>query len=179
MKVIGTMEGNLSENDYKKLLIELDDESLKKLVHQFNEWNSSFQYGLITVIGKKIDVSALAFLEGKLNSDDPEVRIRTLKAINKIGAITNLEMYLSFVDSSIWEERLMVARLFRNISFEKALPYLKKLIQDESWWVRSEAAQTINQSRYGKEALKEIIENSSDPFAIDMAREYFKRGSRP
>ena len=176
LKVIQSTEEILSENEYKILLIELDSEGLKQVLNRFNEWNIFFQYALITVLGIKRDVSELSFLEERIMDDDPEIRIRALKAINEIGAISALEKYLPFVDSSIWEERLMVAKIFRNVAFERVLLSLKKLIHDESWWVRSEASKTLNQSRRGQVVLEEIIENSTDLFAMDMAKEYIKRG---
>lgn len=178
LKVIQSREEILSENEYKRLVMELDAASLSQVLSQYNEWNSSFQQAIITVLGMKRDVSPLSFLEHKLVGTDSEIRIRALKAINEIGAVSSMEKYLSFVDSPVWEERLMVAKIFRNVDFQEALPYLKKLIQDESWWVRSEAANTINQSRYGQVALQEIAENATDPFAIDMAKEYIRRGSQ-
>jgi hypothetical protein len=167
----------LSENEYKKLLLALDSESLKILADRFDDLSNSFQYGLIAVLGLKRDIVALSFLEDKLNHVNAEIRIRALKAISEIGVITNLEQYLSFVDSLKWEERLMAARLLRNIPLQEALPYLKQLLHDESWWVRSEAALTISQSRHGKEVLKEITKKTTDPFAVDMATEYITRSS--
>lgn len=175
--IIQSTNATFSENEYKRLLLELDLENLHGLIDHFSQLSSRFQYALIDVLGTKGDVDSLSFLEEHLGNDDDEIRIRVLKAINKIGIVLNWEKYFEFTESGLWEERLMVTKLFRNAPFELVLPFLKKLLKDESWWVRSEAARIIYDSKHGEDILKEIISVSTDQFAIDMATEYLNRSS--
>lgn len=172
-----SLEEALSINQYKRLLLELDDDCLPKLVQQFANLSSDFQYTLITVLGIKRNPTYLSFLEKNITHKDPEIRIRTLKAINDIGLVSNLDMFVPFVTSPIWEERLMIAKLLRNVPVRQAYPYLKQLIEDSSWWVRSEAAATMNFTSEGKQLLVAITKASDDRFAVDMATEYMKRSS--
>ncbi|RKJ24381.1 HEAT repeat domain-containing protein, partial [Butyricicoccus sp. 1XD8-22] len=54
-----------------------------------------------------------------------------------------LDRYIPFVSSDIWEERLMAAKLLQNVPLKGSLSYLEKLLEDESWLVRTQAAQAI------------------------------------
>lgn len=130
-------------------------------------------------MGLKRDIEYLPHLEVQLKQEDVEIRIRSLRAIYEIGVIINPETYLPFVKSPIWEERLMIAKLFQLLPLSYTLPHLQILLEDESWWVRSQAARTMMNDKNGRESLEEYIENSSDRYAIDMAYEALGKGQKP
>lgn len=136
----------LSEFEYKKLLTGLDSETYEELQRRFHEMPVTCQYSMIDTIGLKRDMDSIPFLEAKLESDDPEIRIRSLKAIHEIGIILHLDKYVPFVSSDIWQERLMAAKLLQNVSLKDSLPYLKKLMEDESWQVRSQVARALGKT---------------------------------
>ena len=50
----------------------------------------------VDVLGIKRNLSFLPFLENNLSHDNAEIRIRSLKAINEIGMITDLIYTLSW-----------------------------------------------------------------------------------
>jgi HEAT repeat protein len=103
--------------------------------------------------------------------------IRSLKAINEIGIVFDMEPYKVFLNSPIWEERLMLAKLLGVFSLEEAYPYLEQLLQDENWWVRSNAARSIGNSKDGRSRLEMFIATAHDQYAIDMAREVLGEGT--
>ncbi len=161
----------LSEYEYKKLLIGFNPDILEQLTNQMDEFPTTYQYYFIDVLGIIRNFDFLPFLEDKLNHDDPEIRIRSLKAINEIGTVTDLDKYKPFLNSPKWQERLMMAKLLGAFPLEQVFPYLEELLQDENWWVRSNAAQTIAKGKDGKSRLEMFIATSQDQYAIDMARE--------
>lgn len=165
-----------SEYEYKKLLLGVNSEILIKLIGQMDKLPLDCQYSLIDVLGIKRNIEYLTFLEGNLQHENLEIRIRSLKAITEIGVVTDLEKYLHFVASSLWEERLMMAKLLGNFSLSRSYPYLVKLLEDESWWVRSQAAKTIKQAKHGKVKLESYIHSARDQYAIDMANEAVQKG---
>jgi HEAT repeat protein len=118
----------------------------------------------------------LTFLENNLSHDDTEIRIRSLKAINEMGMITDLDRYKVFLDSPVWEERLMLAKLLGAFPLEQVYPYLEELLQDENWWVRSQSARTIVNSKDGMSRLEMFIATAQDQYAIEMAQEVLVRG---
>lgn len=136
----------LSEFEYKKLLTGLDSETYEELQRRFHEMPVTCRYSMIDTIGLKRDMDSIPFLEAKLENDDPEIRIRSLKAIHEIGIILHLDKYVPFVSSNIWQERLMTAKLLQNVSLKDSLPYLKKLLEDESWQVRSQVARALGKT---------------------------------
>jgi hypothetical protein len=161
----------LSEYEYKKLLISFKPEVLERLTHKVNEFPLVYQYYFIDVLGMRRNFNFLPFLENNLNHENPEIRIRSLKAIGEIGAATDLDKYKSFVRAPEWEERLMLAKLLCAFPLERAYPLLEQLLQDKNWWVRSNAAKTIINSKDGKAKLETFIANSKDQYAIEAACE--------
>jgi len=166
----------LSEYEYKKLLLGFSPDILKKMTLQMSDFPGEYQYYFIDVLGISRHLDFLPFLESNLNHENLEIRIRSLKAINEIGIITDLDKYKVFLNSSIWEERLMLAKLFGAFPLEQVYPQLEQLLQDENWWVRFHAARSIGHSKDGKSRLEMFIATAQDPYAIDMAREVLGRG---
>lgn len=165
-----------SEYEYKKLFISVDEEILKNVMNRMEELPDTCKFALIDILGIKRNMDALPFLESQLKHSNDEIRIRSLKAIYELGILSDPEKYVHFNTSSLWEERLMHAKLLGNLPIAYSLPYLEVLLQDDSWWVRSQAAETIGKSKRGEEILQGIIETASDPFAIDIANEVLWKG---
>ncbi|MDR7855224.1 hypothetical protein [Tissierella sp.] len=169
LKEFVTLSIRFSEYEYKKLLINIDSEMLQELTYQTDELPVECQYSLIDVLGIRHDMEFSPFLESNLKSENPEIRIRSLRAINEIGIVTKLDNYMDFLNSSLWEERLMMARILRNFPLNQVHPYLEKLLKDENWWVRSQASKTIGDSRNGKEKLESYIKIGQEKYATDLA----------
>lgn len=165
-----------SEYEYKKLLLSVDEKILQGLINRIEEFPDVFKYVMIDIVGVQRNMDDLPFLESQLEHSNDEVRIRSLKAIYELGVIIEPEKYVHFSESPLWEERLMYTKLLRNLPISYSLPYLQVLMQDESWWVRSQAARTIGKDKQGREILQSFIETASDRFAIDMANEVLREG---
>lgn len=175
LKEILTPSVTFSEYEYKKLLTSVNSEILEGLMFQLDELPVASQYSLIDTLGIKRNMDYLPLLESQLHNENSEIRIRSLKAINEIGIIIELEKYLPFVASPLWEERLMIAKLLGNLPLSYSYPYLQTLLQDESWWVRSQAAKTIGNKKTGREKLEEFVKTASDQYAVDMANEVLRK----
>ncbi|WP_058308636.1 HEAT repeat domain-containing protein [Gracilibacillus massiliensis] len=171
-------ELNFSVYQYKKLFTSIEETVLTEIRHHyFAELEDNGKYALIDIIAFKRNWNDLIWLESQLQQAEPEIRIRSLKAMNEIGILGESQSYLRFVDSKIWQERLMVAKLLQYLPFEEAMPYLNQLIQDESFVVRAQAAETFSKSEDGRNYLAEVDARLKDPYAIDIAREYMLKGS--
>lgn len=170
------VSGILSEYEYKRILIDIEDSLFNDLLAQFTVLPSVCQYAVLDLLGIKRDSDYLLFLETQLSNEDPEVRIRALKAIYEIGLIEDIGKYERFSHSSLWEERLIFSKILEYVQVEIAQPFLSQSIKDESWWVRFQAGKTISKYRNGNLILKDIIEKETDQFAVDMANSFLKEG---
>ncbi|MFD1928761.1 HEAT repeat domain-containing protein [Sporosarcina siberiensis] len=133
----------LGEYDYKKLFIDIDEDRLDLLVQREEELSRKLTYVLIEVIGVKHLIDYLPFLESKLEAEDPEIRIKALKSIARIGYISDIEHYEPFMDGDTWEERLMLAKILAFAPIEKAIALSTVLVEDSSWEVRKQAELTL------------------------------------
>ncbi|MGE7948439.1 HEAT repeat domain-containing protein [Lysinibacillus sp. NPDC093688] len=169
---------SFSESEYKKLFSYLEVEMLQRFMGKIEISQQAAQYALIDTISAKGSMDVIEGLEELLVSEDTEIRIRTLRGLERIGVIRDLETYIPFVNSTIWEERLMVAKLFKYAPFTYTAEHLEKLLQDSNWWVRSQAASTIIEDPRGYQRLKEFIATTNDQYAIDMANEVLEKRMR-
>jgi len=169
---------SFSQSEYKKLFSYLEVEMLQRLMEKMERLQQAAQYALIDTIAAKGSMDVIEGLEDLLASEDTEIRIRTLRGLERIGIIRDLETYIPFVNSSIWEERLMVAKLFRYAPLTYTAEHLEKLLQDSNWWVRSQAASTLIEDPRGYQRLKEFIATTNDQYAIDMANEVLGKRMR-
>ncbi|PIC79016.1 hypothetical protein CSV75_13665 [Sporosarcina sp. P18a] len=163
----------LGEFDYKKLLMELDEEQINLLAEDFNVLPELLQLTIIEIIGVHHYLDWLPLLHQCLDNRAQEIRIRALKSIAELEVANSLELYESFSHSTIWEERLMTAKIFRFAPTEEALPILERLIKDPNYQVRAQAAKSIKSLKNGHQALYSVITMSTDEFAIDVAEEMF------
>ncbi|SDN30954.1 hypothetical protein SAMN05518871_104226 [Psychrobacillus sp. OK028] len=165
-----------SEYEFKKLFVSIDEELLGRIITNIEDLPKAGQYAFIDILGSKRDMKYLDFLESQLLNEHQEIRIRTLKAIHSIGVVRELEKYIDFVKSPFWEERLMMAKLLGNLPLNETASHFRVLLEDESWWVRSQAAKTIGKDKDGLDYLKNFSKTTGDKYAMEMANEILLNG---
>lgn len=136
--LLTTLQTIFSETEYRQIFIEMDEEMLECLFHLFEQLPKNAQYALIEVFSNKVDFEKVHHLEGLLVNEDAEVRIRALKGMERIGVIQDLNLILPFLKSSIWEERLMVAKLLKYGTLDQVEPYLIELFNDPNNYIQKE-----------------------------------------
>lgn len=161
----------LGEYDYKKLLMELDEEQVDLLAEDFQELPELLQLTTVEIVGARHYLDWLPLLHECLDSPVQELRIRALKSIAELEVADALSLYESFSHSDVWEERLMTAKIFRSAPTEQALPVLNHLIMDSAYAVRAQAAKSMKSLKNGQQALYSVVTTSSDEFAVDVAEE--------
>ncbi|WP_026582872.1 HEAT repeat domain-containing protein [Bacillus sp. J33] len=171
-----TEQESLGESGYRSLFNILSENDLKQIVTLFEEFPQKCKLAILDTLGYQRLTDYMPLFERQLLSRDQEMRIRSLKAIYETGWVVSPAQFLHFVESPIWEERLLVTKLLGRLPLEETYPYLKQLLEDPSWWVRAEAAKTIGKMKTGKEKLLEFINHTSDQYAREMANEILKKG---
>lgn len=161
----------LGEFDYRRLLTAINEEQLLLLARQYDQLPGVLRRVILDVAGNKYFTSFLPLLESCLTDENVEVRIRALKAIARIDAYPASDVLKDFVLSPIWEERLMVAKVYANAPLEVANLMLIKLLTDQVYQVRKQAARSLHTIRTGDETLQAFIQQSDDKYAIEMATE--------
>ncbi|MFJ7841943.1 HEAT repeat domain-containing protein [Lysinibacillus sphaericus] len=171
---------NYSESEYRRLFVLLEEDIFMRFFDEFTSWSMSIQFAVIDTAAAKKNMQYIEKLEQLLTNENDEIKIRALKGLFEIGVIENINPYIPFVTSHLWEVRLMVGKIFKYVPLSYSYPYLEQLLQDENWWVRSQAAKTIAEDRDGLEKLKEFISYSTDHYAVEMAQETImrKQGTR-
>jgi len=116
-----------------------------------------------------------------LSSMNAEVRSKALKVVGRaenVPAGHNLpQLVLPLLQDPVWFVRLQAIRALRALGYEAFAPSVEKLIFDENWQVRNEAAQALiglgersldifldilaGADRYAKDSLCEEIEKTN------------------
>jgi len=175
MEKIKGQNAMYSESEYRRLFVLLEDDVFIRFFDEFDHWPLSIRFAVIDTAAVKRNMQYIDKLKHLLTSDIAEIKIRALKGLFEIGIIDEIDSYIPFVTSDMWEARLMVAKIFKHAPLTYTYAYLEQLLQDENWWVRSQAAKTIAEDRQGIEKLQEFIESSNDPYAIERAQEIAAR----
>lgn len=168
---------HLLEFDYRNILKRLDADQLEPLVDRFFTYQPNLQYAILEIIGITNEVKYISFLTSIYQSCSGEIKMRAIKAIVNIGYIEDVKIFIPLCDSNVWQERMIVAKLLGITKDQHTVFYLKKLIHDQSWWVRSQAGESIARLPDGKEILSSIIKTSDDPYAKDMAGQWLSKGA--
>ncbi|MDL0436848.1 HEAT repeat domain-containing protein [Niallia sp. SS-2023] len=166
----------LAEKDYRSILTRLEAPIFEEMIARFDECVEELKLAILDVMGVKKDLEHITFLENVFQTYEGELRLRSLKAISNIGIVSNIDNYFPLCQSSVWQERMMAARLLGFAKQETALKLLKELLHDQSWFVRSQAAESIMKYKDGTKVLEEVLQHSKDAFARDMAWEWVNKG---
>lgn len=161
----------LGEYAYQKIVHELEEKQINLLTEEIDQLPPNLQYAILNWIGKHHDIQRYGLLENLARSEVQELRLRALKAMTETGYIPDQNKLKQLVESEIWEERLMAAKLLLFVQGKEAISWLTHLLEDSSWWVRKEAATSIVNRQNGKHTLRHIIQHSDDPFARDAGME--------
>jgi HEAT repeats len=175
-ELITSQYNHLSEFEYRGILLRLEQEQFHRFVIKFDSCSASLQTALFDVIALKKEIGYLTFSENVFFEKEGEVKLRALKALAEIGFVRSIGPYLELLNSSVWQERMVAAKLMGNIKEEKSIPGLIELLHDSSWWVRSQAGQSIMQFPNGKDILKSVLVTSKDAYAKDMAWDWLHKG---
>ncbi|MCL1697396.1 MULTISPECIES: HEAT repeat domain-containing protein [unclassified Lysinibacillus] len=160
-----------SESEYRRLFVLLEDDIFIRLFEDFDSWTKNIQFAAIDTAAVKRNMQYIDQLKQLLTHEVPEIQIRALKGLYEIGVIDEIDPYVPFVTSDMWEVRLMVAKIFKHVPLNYSYTYLEQLLEDENWWVRSQAAKTIAENKEGIAKLQQFMESSNDQYAIEMAQE--------
>ncbi|WP_226644930.1 HEAT repeat domain-containing protein [Mesobacillus subterraneus] len=167
---------DLSYLEYRNILSRLDEKGLEQFMLGYHSCQLQLKFAIIDLVGLKKNLGYLNFVESIFSNSNGEERVRALKALASIGHTSNANHFLPLLSSPNWEERMLSARLAGEMKCVEAIEELVLLLQDSSWWVRSQAGQSITRFPEGKKILQEVIESSSDSFAKDMAWEWMNKG---
>ncbi|RLQ96139.1 HEAT repeat domain-containing protein [Falsibacillus albus] len=167
---------NLSDFEYRSILMKLNENHFEFFIAGFHRMDANLQYAVLEVMGVKKEINYVPFLESVFQANKGELRLRALKALASIGYVKDPDKYSFLSRSESWQERMMAAKLFGVVKEESFLTALKDLLHDRSWYVRSQAGQAMTLIPKGYQLLHQILENSEDPFARDMAWEWINKG---
>jgi HEAT repeat protein len=166
----------LSEYDYRSILMRLDYGLFDQFVLSFHKSSHPLQFAILDVISLKKEIIYRPFTENIFSTYKGEVRLRALKALAEIGYIKNVEPCLEMMYSPKWQERMVAAKLIGSLKEERGIPRLIELLHDQTWWVRSQAGQSISQFPNGRVIFQAVLEASKDTFARDMAWDWLHKG---
>lgn len=175
-RLLQTKGKDLEEYDYRSILARLDAAHLQPFILQFHHCPPQLKFAILEVISINKDEKYCHFLESVYTSESGELRLRALKAIASIGHLVNLKPFMSLVKSSVWEERMLAARIFGIARDKEMIQFLIELLGDKVWWVRYQAGQALMMYPNGKEILREVFKTAQDPFTRDMASEWINKG---
>jgi len=174
---IRSVASSISDFTLLSIFLLLEEDHFHNLVENFSQLPERMQYMVIETIGKKQYLQYYSLLQNLLQSDEEEMRIRTLKTFAYTGAPVDEEILADFFQSSSWQVRMMAAKLAGVKRLSQYAGQLVSMLSDQNYVVRSEAARALLQFKYGANILRNVIDESHDDFAKDMAREWLEKES--
>ncbi len=157
-------EGLLSyTGNYHKLI-----ESLWK---NFDSFSEHTKLAVLNYIRFKTGDYKEKMLEIMLNKNaEKEIRLSAIRYFGKYYYEPSLKYILDFVyndDPSMWEYATVAVSSLEKYSGDEVIKALKKAIQSPNWYIRYQAAQSLDAHNLNYNALFDII-NGSDRYAREM-----------
>ncbi len=105
--------------------------------------SSAYSSVMIDLLGSFKYREALPNLHGLINEADPETTVHILKAFLSIGEMPANFDLKPYLEHRYWVVRNFSARVWRLTGDREAIPLLEKLLEDQNWWVRFNAAEAL------------------------------------
>ncbi|MBX9975728.1 HEAT repeat domain-containing protein [Cytobacillus firmus] len=166
----------LSDGELRNIILRLNENLFSRLITDFHRAVNPLKYAIIDAAGIRKELRYIHFIESVYASYEGETRLRAVKALSSLGVVKDITPYLKLRYSEDWKERMMAAKLFGSLKERELMPHLLDLLHDRSWWVRSQAGQSIMMFPDGKEELQIVLDTSNDSYARDMAWEWMNKG---
>ena len=155
------------EGETEVLPGEAKDESLKKKKKAFDLKTvdpSACNSVMIDLLGFFKYREALPNLHGLINEADPETTVHILKAFLSIGEVPDNFDLKPYLEHRYWVVRNFSARVWKLTGDRKAIPLLEKLLEDQNWWVRFNAAEALYEA--GESGLEILRMKAEGPEEI-------------
>lgn len=158
-------------DEYHMLLSNLDETYVEYFKDNFEELPLQLKLAYLETLCLKQNLTNayLQLLERLLESECAEIRIRVLRAISSYGEISHIKHYENFVQSSLWEERLLLAEILRFVTEQVSYTYLQTLLHDPNSNVRKQAALSLMDLPDGKAVLQQVSGSGEESSAATVA----------
>jgi hypothetical protein len=105
------------------------------------------------------------------DSRNPGVLNAALKLVSGYASVPRIA---SLTRHESWFVRMQAAKVLGRVGQVEHLSLLESLLDDEEWWVRYRAAQAITSLPFlGPNKLRELQQQQSDSFAVDILQQCF------
>lgn len=150
--------------EYHLLLSNIEDRYCDYFKDHFEELPIQLKLAFLefSCLKSNLNPSYLILFEKLLTSECAGIRLRALRAISSYGEISHLKHYEAFVQSSHWEERLLVAEILRFVNEEDSYTYLKTLSLDSNSLVRKQAALSLMDLPDGQAILHKLSDSGEE-----------------
>ncbi|MBP2028961.1 hypothetical protein J2Z35_002799 [Acetoanaerobium pronyense] len=173
-----SINDKMKKNNILTLVEMIDDDIRDVLDEIMKEENSLLNTLGLELYGERQYMEGIEWINKMIFSPEKEVRIAVLKAAHKLGDVGDeeyLKKILSLEVDKEWEVRAFLAKFLINVKNTEAINSLIRLIKDQNWLVRYNAANSLgNQGERGLNALINLL-NSEDKFARDKAKEMIEK----
>lgn len=173
-----SINDKMKKNNILKLVEMIDDDIRDVLDEIMKEENSLLNTLGLELYGERQYMEGIEWINKMIFSPEKEVRIAVLKAAHKLGDVGDeeyLKKILALEVDEEWEVRAFLAKFLKNVKNTEAINSLIRLIKDQNWLVRYNAANSLgNQGERGLNALINLL-NSEDKFARDKAKEMIEK----
>lgn len=121
--------------------------------------------------------SARGAMEQRLLRGPLEARISAARSLGRLAMLESTPALMGALYDEAWPVRAQAAQALGRMRATPAVDALVECVADRSWWVRHHAAYALaGIGPEGRDALCELVTDSPDPFAREMAREALDRG---
>ncbi len=138
---------------------------------------STYKSVMIDLLGFFKYREALPSLYSLTKKADPETMVHILKAFLSIGEVPDNFDLKPYLEHRYWVVRNFSARAWKLTDDRQAIPLLEKLLEDQNWWVRFNAAEALSEAgESGLEILRIKAEGPEESAASISSYVLSRRG---
>lgn len=167
-----------SEHQNRALLLKLSHKQMDEMVDNYRYLSYDAKLALVDILGEKNYLEQQRFLVNSIQREPQvELRIRMMKALDRMGFLTRYDPFLPYLQSEFWEERMLAVKLIGTFPLKEVKDELLPMLEDSNWWVRSTTAKMIIRQKNGEAFLKDYQQQTEDTYAYEIIEEQLAKGA--
>lgn len=160
-----------SSYEWLSLFGQMTPSQLEEVALQFTRFPYDVQLSILDYIALYQPPNCAMCIHEAIESTEEEILVRALKAAIAYQEPLEKEIILSLLNRKEWEIQLFTIRYIGILKCTEEMAYLTKSLTDANFLVRREAGRTLAMTKEGRHLLAQLIQESTDAYAVEMAME--------
>lgn len=143
----------------------------EEIARQFKDFPMDVQLSILDYLALYQPLHCESCIHQALLQQEEELIVRAMKAAIALKEPVETATLDALLRREEWEVRMFTIRYIGLMEQQDAIETIRQALTDRNFLIRREAGRALAKTAKGQQQLKQVIQQSTDPYAVEMAME--------